>query len=387
MSEFSFDKDRLLGILQQMISIESVNPRLSDRGSGELELSGYIGQLMQSWGLLIQHQSMGMGRYNVLGILPSPGTGKSLLLNGHMDTVSIEGMNIPAFVADYKEGKVYGRGAHDMKGGLAAQLMAMKTIAESGVKLKGDVILACVSDEEYASIGTEELVKKYKTDAAIVCEPTDLNITIAHKGFAWTDIEIFGKAAHGSLPDKGIDAIVKAGKVLTELENLETNVFPNTQHPLLGRPSIHASKIKGGKEISTYPDYCKLEVERRTLPSENKETVEEETRQLIDRIKKTDPDFHAKYDVRFYRPGLEVDKNQDIVQCLDRSYQSVLNKKPSYNGLNYWMDSAILANAGIPTVIFGPAGEGAHAAVEYVDFDSVVTTTEVLIKTILEFCS
>lgn len=386
MKNMEINTDELLKLLQDLIKINSVNPSLSAKGCGEKEIAFFIGNFFKDMGLEVEYQDLGKNRFNVIGVLKGNG-GKSLMLNGHIDTVSIDGMEIKPFSPELRQGKVYGRGAYDMKGGVAAMIMAVKSIMESGIKPGGDVILACVADEEYASIGTEALVKKYTADAAVITEPSELAITIAHKGFTWTKVEVFGKAAHGSLADVGIDAIVKAGKVLTSIENLGKNILPQKMHPLLGTPSIHASLINGGKEISTYPDYCKIQLERRTIPGENRETAAKEMRQIIETIKSADEQFKADFDVYFSRSPLEISKNEPVVQCLSNAYQWLLKKEPGYTGVSGWMDSAILADAGIPTVIFGPAGEGAHAAVEYIDFDSVITTTKVLAATIMDFCN
>lgn len=385
MKEININKDQLLNLLQDLTRINSVNPSLSPQGPGEKEIAYFIGNYLKNLGLQVTYQDLGKNRFNVIGILKGNG-GKSLILNGHIDTVSSDGMEINPFEPVLEEGKVYGRGTHDMKGGVAAMITAVQSIIESGIKPGGDVILACVADEEYASIGTEALVKEYTADAAIIVESSELTITIAHKGFAWIKVEVFGKAAHGSLPHLGIDAIVKSGRVLTEIENLGKNILPQKKHPLLGSPSIHASLINGGKEISTYPDYCQVQLERRTLPGEDRETVAKEMRHMMETIQSKDEQFKAGYDVYFYRPPLEISKEEPIVQCLSKTYQSLLKKEPEYTAVSYWMDSAILADAGIPTVIFGPVGEGAHAAVEYIDFDSVIRTAAVLAATIMDFC-
>lgn len=253
--------------------------------------------------------------------------------------------------------------------------------------MKGDLILTFVADEEYASIGTEAVLKEYSADAAIICEPTNLDIIIAHKGFAWTKIEIFGRAAHGSLPGKGIDAIVKAGKVLTEIENLGENGLTQKKHPLLGSPSIHASLISGGIGLSTYPDYCKIELERRTLPGEDHKTMIEEMQTILQDTKSKDNQFKADFEVFFFRHAFEISQEQPIVKSLSRAYELVQVEKPEFKGMGGWIESALLAEAGIPTVIFGPSGEGAHASIEYVDFDSVMTTTEILIESIIDFCN
>ncbi len=386
MSNIAIDDDQLLAFLQNLININSVNPSLSPDGKGEEDIAFFIGNFLKSFGLWVEYEPLGKHRMNVIGTLKGTGGGKTLLLNGHTDTVSVEGMDIPPFEAEYRDGKVYGRGAHDMKGGIAAMIMAVKAVVDAGVQLKGDVILACVADEEYTSKGTESLVKKLTADAAVLVEPSELALTIAHKGFAWTKVEITGKAAHGSLHQEGIDAILKAAKFLCAVEELEKKVLPQKKHPLLGRPSIHASLITGGKEISTYPDKCIVELERRTIPGENRDTVVGEMDALLDKLRADDRDFKAHLDVYFQRPPLEISRDETIVKCIDDAFRKVMEKAPEYTAAGHWMDSAIMEAEGIPTVIFGPKGHGAHAAVEYIEFDSVVSTAKVLEQTILDFC-
>jgi len=376
----------LLNLLQDLIRIESVNPSLSDSGSGELKIARFIAEHLADGGLEVNLHNLGNQRANVVGHLKGRGEGPVLLLNGHMDTVGSVGMTDKPFRPDFKQGRVYGRGALDMKGGLAAMIAAVLAVAESNWQLKGDVLLTCVADEEYISLGTEALVNDYHADAAVVCEPTDLQIVIAHKGYAWARVDVFGRRAHGSRPDLGIDAIAKAGRILTELERLETALASGKRHPLLGFPSAHASLIKGGLEISSYPDRCRIEVERRLLPNENAQTFSSELEEIINRIQASDPDFRAQHEVFFSRPALEVSPNQPVIRSLRNACRQVIGKEPETAGAGGWLDSALLAAAGIPSVIFGPSGKGMHAAEEYVDFDSVVTTAQVLVRTILDFC-
>ncbi|HBC91817.1 MAG TPA: peptidase M20 [Pelotomaculum sp.] len=387
MKRLIIDKNELLEVLQQMIRVESVNPTLVKGGNGESEIANFLIKYLAQAGLKVQCQEIGPKRKNVIGILKGTGGGRSIILNGHTDTVSLEGMKINPLEPEYREGRVYGRGSLDMKGGLAAIIIAVKALIQGGVSLNGDVILAFVADEEYASMGTEALVKEYRADAAIICEPTDLKICIAHKGFAWTKVEVFGRAAHGSRPDQGIDAISKAGKVLIEMEKLGNHVLTQKSHPLLGSPSIHASLISGGTELSIYPSYCRIEMERRTIPGESYETVRDEMKNMIDKISSEDRQFRVSFDVFFHRPPLEVSRDELIVKTLSNAYEGIFNKSPEYIGSSGWMDSAIVTEKGIPTVIFGPGGEGLHAEVEYVDFETVVDTAKVLAGTIVDFCN
>ena len=387
MAQIQIKREALLGLLQDLIRIDSVNPSLTSKGAGEKVIARYIADCLKKLGLAVRLQEIEENRVNVIGILKGSGGGPSLMLNGHMDTVSTEHMEIDPLAAEEKDGQVFGRGALDMKAGIAALIIAAQSIMGAGIKLKGDLILTLVADEEYASIGTEAAVSEYTADAAIICEPTGLDVVIAHKGFAWIKTEIFGHAAHGSLPHKGVDAIVKAGKVLAAIEQLGETELKKKTHPLLGSPSIHASLIDGGTGLSTYPDYCKIKLERRNLPGEDRRLVTEEMQELLQNIQRQDEQFKADFDVFFFRPAFEISPDQPIVQTVSRAYESICQQAPKFEGLSGWLDSAILAQAGIPSVIFGPSGEGAHAAVEYVDVESVITTTHVLVQAIVDFCN
>ena len=202
MTEIQIKREALLSLLQDLIQIESVNPSLASKGSGEAAIARYISDYLSNLGLEVRFQEIEKNRVNVIGILKGSGAGPSLMLNGHTDTVRADTMEMAPFAAEEKDGKIYGRGALDMKAGVAALITAVQSIIAAGIKLKGDVILTLVADEEYASIGTEAVVNEYTADAAIICEPTDLNIVIAHKGFAWTKIEVFGRAAPAAYPTK-----------------------------------------------------------------------------------------------------------------------------------------------------------------------------------------
>ncbi len=378
------DKNELINLLSDLIKIDSVNPNLDKNAQGENVIADFLGEYLQNLGLEVEFQKITSTRKNVIATLKGVGGGKTIMLNAHTDTVSAKGMEKP-FEPIIKGDKMYGRGAYDMKGGLVSSIMSVYSIVKSNIKLKGDIVLALVADEEYVSLGTEELLKEYTADSAIICEPTDSNIVIAHKGFAWINIDIKGVAAHGSRPMEGVDAIVKAGKVLVELEKLQTVEFQKIVHPLLGSPSIHASTIEGGLGPSTYPDHCRIMVERRTLPNENIEDIHEELTHLLTQIKSNDEKFSATYDIYFFRPGLEISNTETIVQLVDESRFQITGKR-GFEGESYWMDSALLAEAGIPTIIIGPNGLGAHASVEYVEINSVVQIAEILKEVIIKFC-
>jgi acetylornithine deacetylase len=248
------------------------------------------------------------------------------------------------------------------------------------------VIFTGVVDEEYASLGTLDLVNRFHADGAIVAEFTELQLILAHRGFVWLEIETIGKAAHGSRPDLGVDAIVKMGKVLTEMEKLDRRLRSNLTHPLLGSGSLHASLIQGGREFSTYPERCLLSLERRTLPGETPESVEAEFVQIVQELQRADPSFQAVVRRGIDRSPLETRTDADIVQALQAASAQVLKRPLQISGVQFWTDAALLSAVGIPAVLFGPSGSGAHAVEEWVDLASVKTCAEVYLATAIEFC-
>ena len=373
----------IINLLQQLVSINSINPDLVADGPGEGEIAGFVANWLTKADLEVEIDEPKPGRPNVIGIVRGTGGGRSLLLNAHMDTVGVAGMERP-HEPSIIGGRLYGRGAYDMKAGLASIMYAAANARK--LNLRGDVIVTAVSDEEYASIGTSSVVKRCRADAAIVTEPTELDIYIAHKGFVWLEVETMGTAAHGSRPDLGVDAIVKMGKVLTDLEELDRSLRAQPSHRLLKSGSVHASLITGGQELSSYPDHCKLGIERRTIPGETQESVEAEIQGIFDHIARTDPDFKASVRTTLVREPFEVSEDELIVQVVRRQATALLDREPAIGSGTAWMDAALLSAAGIPTVIFGPGGEGAHAVVEWADLEQLEQCSEVLLSVIKEFC-
>jgi acetylornithine deacetylase len=267
-----------------------------------------------------------------------------------------------------------------MKGSLAAIMLAGREAARR--RLRGDVIVAAVADEEAASIGTETVLEHVRTDAAIVAEPTGLTVGVAHKGFVGLEIETQGRAAHGSRPDLGLDAIAKMGRVLLGIETLDRGLRAEPAHPLVGGGSLHASVIEGGQELSSYPARCRLEVERRTVPGESAARAEEEMGVLLAGLAADDADFHASIRVLFAREPFEIPVDDSLVELVRRQAGGA-----ELSGQAYWADSGLLGAAGVPTVLFGPAGEGAHALVEWVDLASLERCVEVYLAVAAELCA
>ncbi len=375
--------NEIASLLGELVAIDSINPDLVPGGAGEAAIARFVANWLERAGLAVEIDEPVPGRPSVVAIARGTGGGRSLMLNAHMDTVGVAGMERPHDPV-VQGSRLYGRGAFDMKGGLAAIMFA--AAAAKKQQLQGDVILTAVSDEEYASIGTASIVKRWHADAAIVTEPTGLEICIAHKGFIWLEIDTRGIAAHGSLPDLGVDAIVKMGKVLVGLEELDRSLRSAPSHRLLGSGSLHASLISGGQELSSYPERCILSVERRTVPSETAQDVEFQVRQILDQLAASDAAFNAALKTTLLRPAFEVSQDEPIVQVVRRHAAAIPGQEPGIIGATAWMDSAILSAAGIPTVIFGPGGEGAHAVVEWVDLEQVQRCVEVLVASAEEFC-
>jgi acetylornithine deacetylase len=363
-------------LLTQLVAIDSVNPDLVLGGSGEAEIAGFVSSWLQSSGLEVSIVEPVAGRPSVVGVARGRGGGRSLMLNAHMDTVGTDGMERP-HQPRIEHGRLYGRGAYDMKSGLAAIMLAGRRVAQAG--LAGDVIVACVADEEVASLGTEAVLKKWRADAAIVTEPTELDLCIAHKGFVWADIETHGRAAHGSKPELGIDAIVKMGPILLGLEALDEQLRAKPTHPLLRSGSVHASIISGGRELSSYPARCRLRLERRTIPGETRAVVAEQLEGLLN------PD--ATCQLGFSREPFEVDASEPIVVAVREQAARLLGRQPRLYGETFWADTGLILEAGIPTLLFGPGGAGAHAAVEWADLGQLEACTDILFAVAEKFCN
>ena len=374
------DRDYLFTTLADLIRINSVNPTLVPGGRGEAEIADYVTVALGSLGLEVQTLESEPGRISVVGTLRGSGGGKSLMLNAHYDTVGVEGMQEP-FSAAIRDGKMYGRGSYDMKGSLAAQMAAVKALVDSGIQLHGDVVIAAVADEEYGSIGTMDVICHLKTDAAIVTEPTAVQICLAHKGYLWIEVETKGRAAHGSRFELGIDANMRMGRFLAELDKLEQDLRARPPHLLVGPPSLHAAMIQGGDGLSTYAASCKLQIERRTVPGETEASATAELRQIADSLP-----FEVTVRPYFVRDPFEVSHDAGIVQALDRASTKVLHRAPNHMGDTPWMDAALLQAAGVETVVMGPAGGGAHASVEWVELESVAQTAAILAEAAMDYC-
>ena len=385
MTNLTIDRHYLHETLADLVRINSINPSLAPGGAGESVIAAHVARAMQTLGLdVVQHEPAPQ-RISVVGTWHGSGHGKSLMLNGHIDTVGVEHMPNP-FSAEIRDGKLYGRGAYDMKGSVAAMLGAVKALRDAGHALKGDLLLAAVADEEYASLGTADIAWRYQPDAAIVTEPTELQLAMAHKGFVWLEVTVLGKAAHGSRPQLGIDANLKMGRFLHELDRFEQELRARQPHPLIGPPTLHAAMINGGREMSVIADRCELRIERRTIPGETETQCIAEIQTILDRLSASDEAFHATVKSFFAREPFEVSADAPIVKAVQAAAVTVLQRPIDPGGVSFWTDAALLAAAGIPTVVFGPIGAGAHAAEEWIDLQSAEQAAMIYAQTALAYC-
>jgi acetylornithine deacetylase len=381
----SIDRDYARDTLVRLIQINSINPTLAPGAPGEREIAGFIAGSLREAGVPAEIHEPEPGRTSVLGRLAGSGGGRSLMLNGHCDTVDVQGMAEP-FSGAIRDGKVYGRGSFDMKGSLAACMTAAKALADSGIRLRGDLLVAAVADEEYGSLGTRDLIGRVRADGAIVTEPTALQVCLAHKGYLWIRVEVEGRAAHGSKFELGIDANMKMGRFLAELSGLERDLRTRTPHPLVGPPSLHAAVLSGGSGLSTYAASSTVRIERRTVPGETEAQAVAEIQAIVDRIAAQDPEFRATVRSFFARDPFEVSPSAGIVRAVDRAVGTVLGRSAAHVGDTPWMDAALLQAAGVETVVCGATGAGAHSDCEWVELESVFQLAAILAEAAVEYC-
>ena len=368
--------DPAVAFLHELVAINSINPSLVPGAPGEGQIADAVATHLRRIGMDVELQEAAPGRPNVIGTLEGRAAGASLMFCGHIDTVGVEGMTTP-FRPIIRDGRLYGRGAQDMKGGVAAMIDAARLIAREGLA-SGRLIVAAVVDEEYASLGADALVTRWKADAAVVTEPTDLQIAIGHKGFAWFEVETKGVAAHGSRPKEGRDAILRMGRVLCALEALDGELQRRPPHPLMGTGSLHASLVEGGRELSSYPDRCALKLERRTIAGETDASVEQELTRILDDLRHADAEFEASHRLLFSRPPYEITTGHELPEALAVAVRQAAGIAPQLTAMTFWTDAAVLGNAGTPAVLFGPGGAGLHGVEEYVSVADVIACRDAL---------
>lgn len=375
-------------LTRRLVAVDATNPSLVPGGAGERQLAQLIADWLAARGFEVHLIGADPARPSVLARRRGTGGGRALLLAGHLDTVGGAGAGAAGAASDATDDRIVGRGAYDMAGGLAAAMIAAST---APVELPGDIVLAFAADEEFGSVGMEELLASFdagaeasvdghdrRPDAAVVLEPTDLEVTLAHRGFAWYRVEYEGRAAHGSQPHLGIDAIDRALDGLIALRDLGTRLDTEPRHPLLGAGSVRVATLEGGSDAATVADRCVLVVERRTLPGEPDPYVE------LERV--LAPSQPARIVPLVGRPAMESEPDSLIATAVLTAVERVTGRPAVRRGDPWWTDAGLIAEAGIPVVLVGAAGGGAHADEEWVSIDSLVQLIDVLEGVIRSIC-
>lgn len=389
-----FSEEELVDIIRGMVRIPSY------RGveNQETGVACFIQEFFRKEGIEAEVTPVVDGRCNVVARLRGKGEGKTLLLTGHMDTVPPYDMQGNPFEVTINNGRMHGRGVVDMKGSLACMMMAVAAVKRAGIELQGDLVFAGVIDEEDKSEGTRALIKQgFSADAAIVGEPTEMDINIGHRGLEWFEFTFHGKTVHGGKQKEGINAISKAARFISRVEEKLIPRIESRVHPISGSSSMNYGYIKGGTQPSTVAGECMMQIDRRWVPGEKFEDIVKEYQDILDELHAEDPQFNADFkvmDISFMEEGyiheaLEIDPGHALVKATGDSVFSVLKREAKLKSFTAWTDGGLLSSYGkIPTIVFGPGNlESAHSAGEYLDVAEVVPATLIYAMTAVKICS
>jgi acetylornithine deacetylase/succinyl-diaminopimelate desuccinylase family protein len=378
-------ENEVISLLREIVKVPS-SIGIED---GERKVAQIIASYFRSNGIESNIEAVGAG----VNIFASVGAGiegvPSMMLNGHLDTVPAGNMSVPPFEAMAKEGILYGRGACDMKGGLASMAAALVALKRSQVNINGTVLFAGVSGEESGSPGTRRIVQKGpRTDCAIVGEPTRLKIALASQGMVYARIVVKGKAAHGSAPWKGINAIEKATKIVACMNKSLPRVLNTKRHKLLGSPSYNIGVMRAGTQPNIVPDQCFMMIDRRIIPGERTDELKREFEMIVEEAKKDDPDVNADVTIDgVIMPPMNTPIDARFAKCLIRAVEEV-HGKPELVGLSGSTDGNLLSEGGVPSLVFGPGDfDKAHSANESINLEEVVKATKIYAHTALTYLS
>ncbi|HED24800.1 MAG TPA: M20 family peptidase [Firmicutes bacterium] len=361
----------------------------------ELAVARYMKEFFETENIEVYFQHPLPNRPNVIAVIRGIGSGKALMLSGHLDTVPPYYMTEDPFSGKIEDGKLYGRGSCDMKGALACMMAAMVAVRRSGARLAGDLIFAGVINEEQQSEGTEFIVRNGpEADAAIVGEPTGMDIAAGHRGLEWIDINVIGRTTHGGTPTEGVNAISKAARLIYKIETELIPKFKDRCHPLIGEPLLNFGVIKGGDQPSSVAGLCRISIDRRWSPLETFDGIMEELEEIIAELHREDPDFRAE--VKRYFEGsemllhepLEIDLGHPIVKALQEALRAAGQKEPAIVSFPAWTDASLLSNyAGIPSVVCGPGFlKHAHTEKEHVELSQLAEAYKTYTMAALNFC-
>ncbi len=381
--------DDVITVLAQLVAIDSVNSDLVPGAAGESAIVDWCAAWLTDRGFEVTRLESRPGHPSLVAIARGTGGGRTLLLNGHLDTVGVSSYDGNPFTGHIEGDRLFGRGAFDTKSGVAAVMVAAASAHAEG-SLRGDAVLTLVADEEFGSTGTVEALTHLaaigvRPAAGIVVEPSALELTVAHRGFAWFEVEFAGVAAHGSMPHEGVDAIAAAAAFLRGLDDLRARLVAVPVHPLLGYGTVRVSTISGGSDAATVADRCVLTIERRTLPDDDLETVERDVREIVASAAESVPGSTGVMRRVVARAAFEAEPGSEIVATVAEHVERVLGHAARVRGEPFWTDARLVHEAGIPCVVIGADGGGAHADLEWADTRSVRALQSVIQRMIRAF--
>jgi len=381
----AIDREWMFQVLHEMILIRSENP-FDDpprEGYREKEMAAYLAGHLSALGMRVETRDVRPGRPNVFGFLNGRQGQTTLMLAGHMDTARTTGYP-KAYDVKVESGKMYGRGACDMKAALAAYLGVIKALRETGTRLNGHLIVCGIVDEEYQMLGSKAIGQGGRmADQGIIGEPTHLRVCPANKGRVSTKIITRGRAAHSSVPEKGVNAIDKMSKVIQAFMDYNPELLGRTPHPLCGHGRFTPGVIHGGVQVNMVPDYCELEVDRRSLPGESRESVYAEFHERIQRAAAGDPDFvYEITEPTWLIAPNDISAGEPVVAALRAAHQGIFGRDP---GLEAFVAGSDAPYMGFPTVICGPGSiVQAHTTCEFVDLQDVADAARVYLHAALQ---
>jgi acetylornithine deacetylase len=371
--------DELTRLLGTLVSIPSVNPMGRPLAGDEIletRLSGYLEEWFRRKGIPCQRQSVAPGRDNLLARFDAPGASRTLLFDVHQDTVPTDGMTIDPFRPRVEGGRLYGRGACDIKGAMAAMLMALERLCQERPSGAASVVLVCTVDEEFTHKGSSRLAESdHGAELAIVAEPTALNLVNCHKGALRWKVRTVGVACHSSTPERGVNAIYRMGRVLEALEAYAERLALSAPDPILGPPSLSVGRIEGGQSVNIVPDWCEIEIDRRLIPGEDPGAALAVARGFLaerlgglEGIEFSDPWVNM--------PPL-VPRSGDWEEALKEAVTRGTGRVPQVLGVPYGTDAGPLGAQGLPCVVFGPGDIAqAHTKDEWIELDQVRRAAE-----------
>lgn len=385
-------EEEIIDLIRSLVSI----PSHSCIENQETKVAEHIHTLLLKEGIESQIIPVSDGRCNIVAKIKGEGDGRTLLLTGHMDTVPPYDMEDP-FELKNEGNKLYGRGVVDMKGPLACMVYSLIAIKRANLKLSGNLIFAGVIDEEEKSLGTIDLIEKgIKADAAIVGEPTNLDICVAHRGLEWFEFHFKGKTVHGGKQKDGINSILKASNFIQRVEEKLIPEIEKETHPLIGTSSMNYGTINGGTQPSTVAGECVLKIDRRWVPGIKYEDVVSQYQDIIDELTEEDKEFRCSFkamDVSVMKEGyvheaMETDINHPIIKITREKTREILDRTPELTYFTAWSDGGLLNSyAHIPTIVFAPGDlETAHSAVEQLPVDQILPATIIYGMIAAEFC-